>query len=67
MVFTRASRHILHLDMCHFKCIEMQPSTQSSNGLDLAQDPLVLVPLPPGLDSVALIVGSTIPGDDEMT
>ena len=42
-----------------------ESSTQSSDGLDLTQDPLALVPVPPGLDRVAHnLVGSTIPGDD---
>ena len=39
-------------------------------GLDLDQDSLVLVPVggvPPGFDSVALIMGTAIPGDDDMT
>ena len=42
-------------------------SAQSSNGLDLSQDPLVQVPIPPGLDRVALTGGSAVPGDDDMT
>ena len=57
-----------HLSYEGPKCIEMQSSSssQSSNGLDLTQDPLVLLPVPPGLDSVAHnLVGSTIPGVDD--
>ncbi len=51
--------------------MQTELSAQSSEGLDLDQDPLVLVPIPPGLDGVphnfvGAIFPST-PGDDVMT
>jgi hypothetical protein len=42
-------------------------STHMQEVQDLDQDPLVLVPIPPGLDRVALLGGSAVPGDDDMT
>ncbi len=42
-------------------------SAQSSEGLDLDQDPLVLVPIPHGLDRVLPNGGSAVPGGDNMT
>ena len=47
--------------------MQTELSVQSFEGVDLDQDPLVLVPIPPGLDRVALTGGSAVPGDDDMT
>ena len=49
------------------KCTEMQSSSESSTGLGLSQDPLVLIPIPPAVDSVAQALVLDIPGDDDMT
>ena len=46
---------------------QFELSPQSSTGLGLSQDPPGAVPIPPRLDSVALIVGSAVPGDEDMT
>ena len=49
------------------KCIEMQPFSESSTGLEFSQDPLVLIRIPPAVDSVAQALVLDIPGDDDMT